>query len=119
MNIDQARLAKVMQAPLLHGAHQPNSKMCVMEAVAYVAGLPWSDSPECVCPVIGAFMRNWNDSLSSDEDRNRLLKPLILTLLNTKSTPAIEERRSYMALDWLIRVMCEVGRGGVNGTPSP
>jgi hypothetical protein len=75
-----------------------------MEMAAYVAGEPWSDHPRCACPVITAFMIAWNDGLPSDAERDRLLKPLIPDIVDTKSTPAIEERRSYMALDWLIRV---------------
>src|ERR1700676_304692 len=90
---------------LLTGAHEAASgEMCVMEAVAYVAGEPWSDHPACACPVISAFLRSWNDSLPSDADRDRLLKPLVLQLIDTKATQAIEERRSYLALDWMIRV---------------
>jgi hypothetical protein len=46
----------------------------------------------------------WNDGLPSDADRDRLLKPLIPEIIDTRSTPAIQERRSYLALDWLIRV---------------
>src|SRR5262245_64601994 len=73
-----------------------------MEAVAYVAGEPWSDSPQCACPVISAFLRTWNDGLN-DADRNRLLKPLIPRLVGTRGSKAVEERRSMMAADWLIR----------------
>jgi hypothetical protein len=102
--IDEVRLAKVMALTLKSGAHVSFSRgACVMEAVAYVAGEKWGDTPECACPVIGAFMRSWNDSLD-DEARNRLLKPLVPRLVGSKATPEIEERRSYMALDWLIRV---------------
>jgi hypothetical protein len=90
---------------LLSGSHEVDSgQMCVMEAVAYVAGEPWSDQPQCACPVISAFLRAWNDSLPTDEERDRLLKPLVLQIIDTKSTAAVEERRSYLALDWLIRV---------------
>ena len=74
-----------------------------MELVSYVAGEPWSDAPQCACPVITAFMVSWNDSLP-DADRTRLLKPLIPLIIGTRSTKEVEERRSYMALDWLIRV---------------
>ena len=101
MSIDQSRLDEIMRKPLLEGAHEPDGEMCVMEAVAYVAGEPWSDKPDCACPVLGAFMRKWNDSLSSDDERNRLLRPLIPRLVGSKSTPEVEERRSYLALDWL------------------
>jgi hypothetical protein len=90
--------------PLKNGGHKgPSDGACVMEAVAYVAGEPWSDHPECVSPVIGAFLRNWNDNLPTDADRDRLLKPLIPKIINTRSTAAIEEQRSYLALDWMIR----------------
>lgn len=30
---------------------------CIMEATAYVAGEPWSEAPECICPVIAGFLR--------------------------------------------------------------
>ncbi len=75
-----------------------------MEAVAYVAGEPWSDHPVCACPVLTSFMVAWNDGLPNDAERDRLLKPLVEQLIDTRSTPAVEERRSYMVLDWLIRV---------------
>ena len=90
---------------LKKGNHEPtDGEMCVMEAVAYVAGEPWSDAPVCACPVIAAFMVSWNDSLPSDAERDRLLKPLIPLIVGTRSTKEVEERRSYMALDWMIRV---------------
>src|SRR5438270_311598 len=101
-NIDRKRLAQVMHLwTLKMGSHKKNTTgdMCVMEAAAYIAGRPWSDSPPCVSPVIAAFMRNWNDSLPTDADRDRLLKPLIPTLIDTKSSNNLEQRRSFMALD--------------------
>jgi hypothetical protein len=102
--IDAARLAEVKAVTLASGGHDnEQNAFCVMEAVAYVAGEPWSDSPQCASPVIAAFLRSWNDSLS-DEPRNRLLKPLIPLLVGTKASDEVEEKRSYMALDWLIRV---------------
>lgn len=106
IRILQDRLDQVMGWSLKGGAHKANDKgeLCVMEAVAYVAGRPWSDSPPCVSPVIATFMRNWNDSLPSDSDRDSLLKPLIPVLIGTASSKKLEERRSFMALDWLIRV---------------
>ena len=57
------RLALV--TALRYGAHKKNdnANWCAMEAVAYIAGEPWSDSPQCASPVIAAFMRAWNDSL--------------------------------------------------------
>jgi hypothetical protein len=97
---------QIQSMPLRRGSHGENDDlhMCVMEAVSYIAGEPWSDAPQCVCPVITAFMVAWNDALPSDEERDRLLKSLIPLIVGTRSTKAVEEKRSYMALDWLIRV---------------
>jgi len=78
---------------------------CIMEAVAYMAGEPWSDSPACASPVVSAFLRSWNDALS-DADRDRLLPAAVWVprLVGSRGDPATEERRAYLALDWLIRV---------------
>ncbi|MEL7447325.1 MAG: hypothetical protein AAGK02_16225, partial [Pseudomonadota bacterium] len=103
MSVDLTKLEEL--GPLKSGGHTgPEQGACIMEAVSYIAGEPWSDHPECVCPVIARFLRNWNDNLRSNEERDRLLKPLIPVILDTKSTPAIEEQRSYLALDWMVRV---------------
>ena len=100
--IDPARLAKI--TALANGAHNANSKqMCAMEAVAFIAREPWSDHPQCASPVIGAFMRAWNDGLPDDE-RTALLLPLIPRLVGTRGSAALENRRATMAADWLIRV---------------
>lgn len=89
--------------PLASGAHAPDAgAMCVMEAVAFIAREPWSDHPACACPVIAAFMRAWNDGLPDDE-RDALLRPLIPRLVGSRSTTAIEHRRSLMAADWMVR----------------
>lgn len=104
--IIQDRLERVLSTPLSEGKHQePNGEFqaCVIEAAAYIAGESWSDQPKCVCPVIRRFMISWNDELPSDTERDRLLKPLLTKVVGTRN-PDIEERRSYMALDWLVRV---------------
>ena len=99
----EERLAKLATLSLKSGAHSPDSTFCVMEAVAFVAGEPWSDHPECACPVISAFLRAWNDGLPSDADRDRLLKSLIPRMVGTRNKD-LEKKRSLMAADWLIRV---------------
>jgi hypothetical protein len=87
---------------LKSGSHSsPAAGMCVMEAVAFVAGEPHSDHPECASAVIGAFMRTWNDDLD-DEGRQRL-KPYILKLVGTKASAEIEDARGWLAADWLVR----------------
>ena len=104
--IVKSRLYKVNKLALKSGGHKGiNDGLCVMEAVAYVAREPWSDHPQCACPVIAAFMRSWNDGMRSDEERE-LLKPLIPLLVDSKSTPEIENKRAWMACDWLVRTHC-------------
>ena len=97
----EQRLAKV--GPLQKGGHSDHKTMCVMEAVAFVAGEPWSDAPECACPVISRFLREWNDRLPNAE-RDILLRPLIPRLIGTRGDSALEQRRAMMAVDWLIRI---------------
>lgn len=78
--------------------------LCIMEAVAYMAGERWSDAPECASPVISAFLRSWNDALH-DHDRDRLLPAAVWVprLVGSRGDDATEERRAYLALDWLVR----------------
>lgn len=95
------RLALV--GPLQRGSHERHEAMCLMESVAFVAGEPWSDHPQCACPVISAFLRGWNDALP-DEERDALLRPLILRVVGTRRDAEVERRRALMAADWLVRV---------------
>src|ERR1700744_4355201 len=76
---------------------------CALELVSYVAGEPWSDHPECVCPVLGAFFRAWNDGLPDDK-RAAILRPFLPRLIGTNKGTALSERRALMAADWLVRV---------------
>ncbi len=105
MTILEERLPYIEALQLESGGHDaPDNGLvhaCVMEAVAYIAGDPWSDHPECASPVLGAFLRSWNDSLP-DADR-QMLKPLIPRLVGTKASKAVEEKRAWMVTDWLAR----------------
>src|SRR3954468_19963008 len=49
---------------LCRGAHRsPADGVCVMELVSMLAGERFSDAPRTACPVIGAFLRAYNDIL--------------------------------------------------------
>lgn len=88
---------------LARGGHnRPQDGMCMMEAVAYFAGEPFSDHPACVSPAIGLFLRSWNDALE-DGPRQRL-KPYVHRVVGTNTGPADEETRAWLATDWLVRV---------------
>src|SRR6266850_2567249 len=96
---------RLRELDLKSGGHQKRDDgVCVMEAVAWLRDQEHTDHPACVSPVMAAFFRSWNDGLPSDAERNRLLKPLIPVIVDTVAEEAVELRRSYMALDWLIRV---------------
>jgi hypothetical protein len=84
---------------------------CVMELAAHLAIVcnlhdkaTWTDHDPTVCPVIGDFLRSWNDSLNN-EDR-QMLKPCALLALGTKGSKALESKRAWMATDWLVREYC-------------
>ncbi len=97
--------AKLQQITILdRGAHDGDSgAMCAMEAVAWIAGEPWSDAPQCASPVIAQFMRSWNDALP-DADRTRVLMPLLPEIIGTRTTETDEQTRAWMAIDWAVRV---------------
>jgi hypothetical protein len=57
---------------------------------------------ELISPTIASFLRSWREGMT-EEDYNRLLKPLIPRLVGTKGDIALELRRSWMAIDWLVR----------------
>ena len=54
---------------LSKGKHNsPEDGACVMELTSMLAGEPFSDHPRSVCPVIGSFLRAYNDRI---DDRRR------------------------------------------------
>lgn len=88
---------------LTKGSHEgPDEGYCLMEAVAFIAGEPWSGSPKCASPVISFFLRSYNDSVN-DEARQSL-KQYIPRLIGTSGSYVLEQRRSLIAADWLVRV---------------
>jgi hypothetical protein len=102
VKINADRLAQIIC--IGEGKHHDISEgICIMEAVAYVAGEPWSDHPECACPIISTFLRSWNDALPDDK-RTTLLLPLIPQLIGTRGSKTLEMRRAMMLADWLIRI---------------
>jgi hypothetical protein len=103
--VNTDRLKELDKMVLHSGGHSSfTAGHCAMEVVAYIAGEKRTDHPVCTCPVIAAFMRSWNDRISNDETRTRLLKPLLPLLVGTRSTKAVQTRRAWMAADWALRV---------------
>lgn len=97
--VDPDRLAEITY--LAKGAHDAtDDEKSLLEAVAYVAGLPHSDRPACVSPVLALYGRRLNDVLP-DGLRQELV-PLVPRLVGTAGD-GLDEQRGYLALDWLIR----------------
>jgi hypothetical protein len=89
---------------LSHGGHTTREEgMCLMEAVAFLAGEKHSASPKCACPQISSFGIRANDAIYDDVTRTRALLPLAEKIVGTKSTKAVEKRRSFIAVDVAIR----------------
>ena len=86
---------------LAYGTHAtPAEGRCAMEWVSHLAGESHSDEPACVSPVLRAFCTTLNDSL---EDRSRQrLRPYLARTIGT-ADDGLDESRSWMALDWLVR----------------
>jgi hypothetical protein len=94
---------------LTHGAHNTREDgMCLMEAVAFIAGEKHSDRPECACPVLSAFGRNLNDRMGrgaeGDALRAKYLAPLAEKIAGTRSTPEVEQKRAYLIADRAVRL---------------
>jgi hypothetical protein len=90
------------------GSHESRKDgMCVMEAVAMLAGEQHSDSPECADPVISK-LAIWLYDSCADQLRQELLLDLPWRIVGTKSTPEIEQQRAYIAADWAVRTVCPI-----------
>ncbi len=97
--INQERLARV--SCLKKGSHQTADELCLLEAVAFITGLPHSDHPECTDPVLGAYGRVVNDFMT-DEERQQLV-PLIPKLVGTNVGHEVSLRRAMLLCDATIR----------------
>jgi hypothetical protein len=91
------------------GRHaSPGEGACVVELASLVAREKFSDRPECVCPVIAAFLRGWNDRVAY-ADRQRL-RPYARRIVNTRASRSVTRWRRDLCLGW---VGIELGGGPV------
>lgn len=81
------------------GRHRgPEHGACVMELASMLAGEPFSDRPESVCPVIAGFLRSYNDHI--DEARRQDLYRYAARVVGTRGEEAVERRRAQICLRW-------------------
>jgi hypothetical protein len=84
---------------LAAGAHSsPRNGVCVVELASVIAAEKFSDRPRCVCPVIGAFLRGWNDRAPYAE-RQRL-GPYAELIVGSRGTPRVTHERRDACLEW-------------------
>ncbi len=87
---------------LAYGTHaNPNDGRCAMEWVSHLAGEPHSDQPRCVSPVLRALCIALNDGL--DDGPRQRLRPYLARTIGT-SDDDLDPARSWLAMDWLIRL---------------
>jgi hypothetical protein len=84
---------------LSRGKHDtPRDGACVMELASMLAREPFNDHPRSVCPVIGAFLRAYNDTI--DDDRRQDLYRLAALVIGTRGSEALQRRRIDRCLQW-------------------
>jgi hypothetical protein len=84
VNLDSLRLEP--------GSHRsPRDGVCLLELTSILAEEDFSDRPRCVCKVIAAFLRSWNDR-SSHAERQRLL-PYAKRVIGSKPAAPVPDGR--------------------------
>jgi uncharacterized protein YjiS (DUF1127 family) len=84
---------------LSKGKHiSPEDGACVMELASMLADEPFSDHPACACPVIGSFLRAYNDSL--DDDRRQDLYAYASKIVGSRGTGAVQRARAERLAAW-------------------
>src|SRR3954469_98331 len=109
---------------LRRGKHaSPEKGVCVMELASMLAGEPFSDRPQAVCPVIGAYLRSYNDVV--DDERRQDLYRYASEAIGSAGSAALRRRRAERCLaeiaclhDQRSRVRRGIsGRLGLTGRP--
>jgi hypothetical protein len=81
------------------GAHRsPRDGVCLMELASIVANEGFSDRPRCVCEVIAAFLRDWNDR--SSHAQRQQLRPYARRVVGSRSGRSVTRRRRDLCLIW-------------------
>jgi hypothetical protein len=84
---------------LSKGKHaSPEDGACVMELASMLAGEPFTDHPASVCPVIGSFLRSYNDSI--DDDRRQALYEYASRVVGSRATATVQQERATRLAEW-------------------
>jgi hypothetical protein len=84
---------------LSQGKHSsPEEGVCVMELASMIAGDPFSDRPASVCPVIGSFLRAYNDSIG--RARRQDLYAYAAKVVGSRADAQVEKARAECLAAW-------------------
>jgi hypothetical protein len=88
-----------MSVLLEPGSHRnPNDGVCIIELASIIGGERFGDRPRCVCPVLAAYLRGWNDR-AGYADRQRLY-PYATRVVGTGGYRRISRIRRDICLVW-------------------
>jgi hypothetical protein len=84
---------------LSKGKHtNPEDGACVMELASMLAGEPFTDHPASVCPVIGSFLRSYNDSI--DSERRQALYEYASKVVGSRGCAGTRQARAARLAEW-------------------
>jgi hypothetical protein len=84
---------------LSKGKHSsPEDGACVMELASMLAREPFTDHPASVCPVIGSFMRAYNDSV--DDRRRQDLYAYASMVVDSRTSADVQRTRAEFLTAW-------------------
>jgi hypothetical protein len=84
---------------LSKGKHStPEDGACVMELASMLAKEPFTDHPASVCPVIGSFLRSYNDSI--DDNRRQALYAYASKVVGSRCSLRTQQARAARLAEW-------------------
>ena len=84
---------------LSRGKHRsPDEGACVMELASMLAGESFTDRPFSVCPVIGSFLRAYNDAV--DDRRRQDLYACAAKVVGSRASADVERQRQAWLMEW-------------------
>ena len=84
---------------LSKGKHSsPDDGACVMELASMLADEPFTDHPAAVCPVIGSFLRAYNDTV--DDRRRQDLYTYASMVVGSRTSADIQRARAEFLTAW-------------------
>ena len=88
---------------LSKGKHaSPDDGACVMELASMLAGEPFSDHPASACPVLGSFLRAYNDSI--DDPRRQDLYAYAAQVVGSRASISVQRERAEELTEWSIEM---------------